>query len=466
MNMALSRRKKYNGNRNGEDHSSFYGDILKDARERHGLDLDSVSEELHVRKDILEALENGDFNQIPPQGYSRNMVKSYSRLLGLDANKLTNMFLDSEYSYQVSKKRASVQRISDENKKRVPNIDDQRSKSLTPRERIESRRTSNIDHNKIVQKPENTNNFKSNRTFHTYENKYRNTPRQRGSFDTKVNSFTGSMSYKSNSAVSNDLLNGTDQDSARQRLASRKKQIDQQADKNQQNPYKQAKLGFGALKKRHTINRNNSYNLTEDENPNTIGNKPQKNSSSGSYQFMQIHKNNANSSQSKLTIPIIIGAVVFLLIVLIVVFFLVGKQHENDKTDVSKLNVVGITDVENPNKNDNQNNNNNESKNHVEVPKEVEFKYKVKTGQNVYMEIYEGNNARPTVAREVKSDETNTFKVIDTLKFVTSNPAAVDIFVNNEAVSPQGNDAGVYTYTVDYNEFIKQWKAKNPNAKQ
>lgn len=457
--MALSRRRKYHRSYKKEnDQSSFYGSILKEARLRNGLDLDEVSKELHIRTDILLALEEGDFSQIPPQGYSRNMVKTYSRMLGLDANKLTNMFLDSEYSFQVNKKRLSAQKMSEENRKRVPDITTSRGKTLTPRDHIEhssllnNNTNSNINDQNLLSAKKNP-----KRSFHTYENKYKNTPRQRGSFDTKINSATGRRYYRNTSSLNNDLLNGDDQDSARQRLASRKKQNSRNTQSNDhQNPYKQAKIGFGALKQRHTLSRGNSYNLTDEENPNSIkSNQTKVNLSGGNYNFMKIQNHGPSPSQSRLAIPIIAGAVVLLIVVLIIVFFLVGKQHENDKTDVSKLNVVGISDIENSNKNDNQNSKANENA-QVEQIKELEFKYKVKTGQTVYMEIYEGSNSRPTLAREVKSDETNTFKVTDKLTFVTSNPNNVEIFINNETVTPQQNKNGIYTYVVDFNQYIQE----------
>ena len=143
-----------------------------------------------------------------------------------------------------------------------------------------------------------------------------------------------------------------------------------------------------------------------------------------------------------------------LIIVLILVFFFVGKKQENDKTDVSNLNVVGISDIENPNKEENEEG---QAQVQAEEPKDVEFKYKVKDGMSVYMEIYENNGTRHTLAREVKSGETNVFKVTDTLKFVTSKPNGVEIYVANELVTPtdeKGN--GVYNYTVDFKKYLAQ----------
>lgn len=402
-----------------------YGEVLRETRERHGISLSEVSQDLHVREDILIAIEDGDFSKIPPQGYSRNMIKSYARLLGLDANRITNMFLDAEYSFQISKKRESAQQISEENKKRVPRAPKVSSGYKTPRQQIEEarqRKSTNTDNLEV--KPS----AFGGRTVHVFGNKYKNTPRARRELDREGDLSHSRTGYGAQVNTDRDLLVGDDYKSAKERLESRKR-------KN--------------MSGRQKLSRKDSYELNEMENPNgAVTNKR----ANGAYSFMNVYQKQStnNAVQSKLMIPIIAAAVVVLIIILICVLFFVGKQHENDKTDVSKLNVVGISDVENPNR---ENDEEGQEENVVAEPKEVEFKYKVKDGHSVYMEIYEGNNSRPTLAREVKAGETNTFKVTDTLKFVTSKPEGVEIYVDNELVQPADTKGvGVYNYTVNFKE--------------
>lgn len=418
---------------------------------------------MHIRQDILNALETGDFTGIPPQGYSRNMVKSYSRLLGLDAKKMTEMFLDSEYSYQIGQKRKTVQKITRENKKRVPETNlNERPANITPRQQLEYDRQNRLSRPDQTS-PQNTgkiSGLKPNRTLHTYDNKYHNTPRSRGSFDSDITTSGVSRSYRQTAKINKDFYEEPSARSARERLEARKRH-DNTRQMPSSNPFDRAGR-TNALKNRHSINRENSYRLTDEENPNSIHNGKPYNSG---VNFMNIKNSPAVAGQSKLAIPVIAGIVVVLLILLICVFFFLNKQHENDKTDVSKLNVVGISDVENPDS-DNNKDNKNENKPQLEEPKEVEFKYAVKQGQTAYIEIYEGSNKRATIAREVKSGETNSFKVTDKLLFKTTKPTNIDIFVNGETVAPQdANGKGVYVYTVDFNEYLKQWKAKHPNGR-
>lgn len=84
------------------NHISF-GSVLKEARISKGYELNAVSRRLRIRPDILEAIENSDFDRMPPRGYSRNMINAYARFLGLNANDVTRMYLDESYANQIGR---------------------------------------------------------------------------------------------------------------------------------------------------------------------------------------------------------------------------------------------------------------------------------------------------------------------------------------------------------------------------
>lgn len=84
------------------NHISF-GSVLKEARISKGYELAAVSRRLRIRPDILEAIENSDFERMPPRGYSRNMINAYARFLGLNANDVTRMYLDESYANQIGR---------------------------------------------------------------------------------------------------------------------------------------------------------------------------------------------------------------------------------------------------------------------------------------------------------------------------------------------------------------------------
>lgn len=86
-----------------------FGTILREARERKGYDLASAARRLRIRPDILRAIEESDFSNMPPRGYTRNMVNAYARLVGLNPTELTRMYLDEAYAYQVGRARSQAQ---------------------------------------------------------------------------------------------------------------------------------------------------------------------------------------------------------------------------------------------------------------------------------------------------------------------------------------------------------------------
>lgn len=91
------------------DNTSNFGSILREARENKRLDRTNVARRLRIRPDILEAIEDADFNRMPPRGYARNMVNAYAHFLGLNATEITRMYLDECYSRQRSSSASRVQ---------------------------------------------------------------------------------------------------------------------------------------------------------------------------------------------------------------------------------------------------------------------------------------------------------------------------------------------------------------------
>ena len=64
------------------------GEILARARAAQGLTLDDVAHQLKFGARQLEALEQGRFESLPGSTFARGMVRSYARLLKLDAETL------------------------------------------------------------------------------------------------------------------------------------------------------------------------------------------------------------------------------------------------------------------------------------------------------------------------------------------------------------------------------------------
>ena len=85
-----------------------FGSQLRRARTRKGLDVNTVARRLRIRPDIIQAIEESDFDRMPPRGYARNMINSYAQLLGLNASEITRQYLDEQYAYQVNAARKNT----------------------------------------------------------------------------------------------------------------------------------------------------------------------------------------------------------------------------------------------------------------------------------------------------------------------------------------------------------------------
>ena len=67
---------------------SRIGNELRAARERLAWDREAIAAYLRVRPAILEAIEEGDFADWPTGAYTVGILRSYARVLGLNANEL------------------------------------------------------------------------------------------------------------------------------------------------------------------------------------------------------------------------------------------------------------------------------------------------------------------------------------------------------------------------------------------
>jgi cytoskeleton protein RodZ len=68
------------------------GEILRRARVHYGQSLANVEAVLRIRASQLEAIEQGDLEKLPGRVYAIGFVRSYSEYLGLDGNKMVQLF--------------------------------------------------------------------------------------------------------------------------------------------------------------------------------------------------------------------------------------------------------------------------------------------------------------------------------------------------------------------------------------
>jgi cytoskeleton protein RodZ len=68
--------------------ASAVGAILREAREKMGLSVADVANQIKFAPRQIEAIEAGDYQQLPEDAFLRGFVRSYAKILQLDAQKL------------------------------------------------------------------------------------------------------------------------------------------------------------------------------------------------------------------------------------------------------------------------------------------------------------------------------------------------------------------------------------------
>ncbi|MBS0949783.1 DUF4115 domain-containing protein [Weissella minor] len=75
-----------------EEQNQEIGQTLQDARIEKGWSLDDIQQMTKIQKRYLQAIENGQFDQLPGKFYERAFVRQYAGAVGLDADEIVKNF--------------------------------------------------------------------------------------------------------------------------------------------------------------------------------------------------------------------------------------------------------------------------------------------------------------------------------------------------------------------------------------
>jgi len=73
----------------------YRGKMLKQIRERMGMDLKTISLETRIPPKILELIEEENVERLPAQVYLKGFLRGYAQCLGLDPKKVIDDYLHS-----------------------------------------------------------------------------------------------------------------------------------------------------------------------------------------------------------------------------------------------------------------------------------------------------------------------------------------------------------------------------------
>lgn len=68
------------------------GQVLKEEREKKIYTLEEIEKATKIRKEMLQALETGQYNKLPPSTFVQGFIKNYGKFLGLDTEKLLAIY--------------------------------------------------------------------------------------------------------------------------------------------------------------------------------------------------------------------------------------------------------------------------------------------------------------------------------------------------------------------------------------
>ena len=78
--------------RPGENDGMRIGEVLKSARTRQGIEMRDVEDRTKIRTKYLRALESEDWDVLPSPAYAKGFLRTYSQLLGLDADAIVDEY--------------------------------------------------------------------------------------------------------------------------------------------------------------------------------------------------------------------------------------------------------------------------------------------------------------------------------------------------------------------------------------
>lgn len=411
-----------------------YGDKLRIARERAGIDVVTLAKRLHVRPDILKAIENADFDRMPARGYTRNMIRAYARQVGLNEKEVSEMYLDEVHLYETGTPRLSrssrdsyARRSESQYSRSSSSRSDRYPESRSIRSRDAYSRDLDATYGRDYSRPVNRQSsaIRTDRSYRDQGRPYSNPTRSRN--DDRSIRFASSPSRR---LEDDPRYSGAGTPSRSRSVASR--------DSRSQ---RDSSIRFSGAPKNGSSSRRRPITLTQ---------------SSHSYSDLY-SPNNSKSRVPELNMPlmIIIGVVAIAIIIAVVVLFNSTTQSVEDIPDIP---IAGYSNTSNP-------------EDQIDPiaalpePTSAQFTYEVEAGERSYIEIYENGAADPVFSGVVTGPASETYDVTGTLRFEAANPTPVSVTVDGEQVKlTKSPTSGYYTYTVDFTAMLAKWRSENdPN---
>lgn len=375
-----------------------YGEYLREAREQKGIDMVSMARALHIRADIVGAIEEANFAKLPAHGYCKNMVRAYAQKVGLNENELCEMYLAERevydgvsYSHSTS---LPSRPIADTSSRRLSYTEKDSQSRHTARSRATSQHSQQVEGRTVS---------RSVRSRSLDERRSQPLPSRSVSLN-DARPLQSSSSYFAG-------------------LVSSFLHKNKNATPTMQSSFTQGGSLTGFSGSRNAARRNTS--------------------SGSSFQL-------GGFSLPALNVPLVgIGALVVVILVVVVVVFSNGGQQA--KNELPSIPISGLTDTSAANQS--------ESAKLAAAPSSAVFTFNVAEGKKAWIAVYQDGAETPVYAAVATGPLSKNFDVTGTLKFETANIAAVTLTVDGDEVQATPSGKGTnYTYTVDFPSILNAWK--------
>lgn len=445
---------------------SSYGEALREARLRKGMDLPAVARRLRVRADILAAIEEADFAALPPSGYTRNMINAYARLVGADPREMSSRYLDELHLFETGRSRVNRDRaLSGERTSGHESAHPSRtirSRAASPRRlpaaTVPARRPFEEDARRRPAAPSRAyvppsardHVRPADRSRERYGNVMVEPSSSSRALPPTDRSYRASSSYRSDSRA---LLS-----------ASRRHAV----------PPTSAARSYAAPRSpgRETLRAYDSYAFRPDGPRTERGQQPRGRSLppteyatspyAGLYSRRD-HNQKATFGDALGTVvsvvarrmPLVIGIVAVIVVLILIVSF-IGRGGEPAPDETPTMPISGLTDTSTQNA-DAYNMSATET-----APTSAKFSYEVASGGRSWIELTV-DGGEPEVSEVVDGPESKEVEFDESISFSCGNPSPVTIKLDGKVVEPskQGDE---FVYDVTFASILSEWQRAHPTA--
>ncbi len=442
--------------------SMQFGDILRQARERNGEDIMSVARRIRIRPDILERIEASDLDNMPPRGYSRNMINAYARYLGLNQTEIVKMYLDASYNQQVTRARSSARSTGFDMSTPRDRRGRRESVSMFDDDPLGSGSTGRSNYSTRASASRTRGNTQFNDDLFediqplpkgTRSRSVQQALDSRSAYGTR-RSRQGVEQVESLNAYGQGLSSrGLSRDPYETQASASRRQSVRRNEASETR--RMAPLGEPAeYMRQNRRSRRDSY-----EDSATSLYTPQRDYGRGI----------GGNWDLRSILPFIIAGVVILLLVIIIALMVsgIGKtETASNESGTSAMNITGLPETAGSESSDEDYQTSAATTASItELPPTMTImSYEVESGYSAYVEIYVNDSC--VEAGTFTGPYENTFEVTGTFEFVSSPFEGVTLWQDGEEVELKANDYGIAVVDVNFQDVLDKWNEEHPKTEE